>query len=137
MLQIVVYHGNREMRVGCGIAMARKVLCSGHHPVRACAPNIRGDQIAYLLSVATECPRPNDRVGGIRVHIRYREQVPMHAESTAFLSRNATELLGVFQIARGPKCHRMRKDSSSKEMGWKDTSLKISSDQQWEGRFLL
>src|SRR5215467_3312369 len=48
----------------------------------------------------------------------------MHAESTAFLCCDSAELFGILQIPRGAKCHRVRKDRSSKEMGWKDASFK-------------
>src|SRR5215831_224252 len=61
----------------------------------------------------------------------------MHAECTAFLCRNLAEFLGVLEISRGAKRHCVRKNSSSKEMRWKDTALKIPSNQQWEFRFLL
>src|SRR5215831_9208005 len=61
----------------------------------------------------------------------------MHAESTAFLCCDSAEFFGILQIPRGAKCHRVRKDRSSKEMGWKDASFKIPSDQQGKIRLLL
>ena len=129
-LQIVIYQGYCQVRVGCSIPMTGKVLCGGQHSVGARAPDISRHQIAHLLRVASECACPDDRVSRVGIHVGNGKQVPVHTKRPAFLCRDSTESLRVSEVSRGPKSHRMRKYGRAKEPRRKHTALEIPSDQE-------
>src|SRR3954468_13398429 len=125
------------MRVNCGVAVARKVLCRGQHPAGPRAANIGRHQIAYLLRVSAECACPDDRVGRVRIHVGDGKEVPVHAKSAAFLRSNATELLRVSRLPGRAKSHGVRKDGGSKEIRRKNASLEITGNQEGQFRLFL
>ena len=130
MLQIVRDDRYSHMRVGSGVSVTWKVFGRGQHAVRPRTADIGCHQIAHLLRICAECACPDDGVGRVRIYVGNRKQVPVHAQSAAFLRGDATELLGVSQVPGSAKSHRVRKYGRSKKMRRQHSPLKIPSDQK-------
>ena len=137
VLQIVIHQGYCQVRVGGGISVTGEVLCRRQHSVRPRAADVGRHQIAHLLRIRAESASPDDRVGRVGIYVGDGKQVPVHAQSPAFLCGDATELLGVSQVPGSAKSHRVRKHGRSEKMRRQDTPLKIPSDQQRQLRLLL
>ena len=124
------------MRVGRSVAVSRKVLHRGQHSGFVRSLNVGRDQIADLFGIFSEGTRVDDGIGGIRVHVRVREKIPVHADGSGFLTSDEAESLGVFDIAIGAKGHRVRKVGGPQQAHG-EAALKISREQQRQLRFPL
>ena len=60
-----VHAGYTQVRVGCGITMAGKVLDRGQHADLMRAFDVRGDHIADLLGIFSKRTRIDDGIGRI------------------------------------------------------------------------
>ena len=135
--QILVDSWDGKVRVGPCIAVTREVLGRGQHTVRSRAAYVGRDQRPYLLRVGSKCAGADDGISRVGIYVGNGEKVPVHADRSAFLGRNATELLGVGHLASRPKGHGVRKHRSAKKTRRKDALLKVSGDQKWHLRLLL
>src|ERR1700686_4874929 len=135
--QILVDSWYGKVRVGPGIAVTGEVLGGSQHSVRSRAAYVGGDQRPYLLRVGSECAGADNGIRRVRIHVGDGEKVPVHADRSAFLGRNATELLGVGHFAGRPKGHGVRKYGCAKKTRRKDALLKVSGDQKGHLRFFL
>ena len=136
MRDIAVHAGDAEVGIGIGIAVSRKVLGSSEHASCMCAADVSSKQIAHLLGIFSKGTRVDDGICGIGVDVRYRKEIPVHADGTRFLRCDPTKIFGIFRFAGGSKGHGVREDSGSIQTHG-NTPLKISGEYQWQlGLFL-
>ena len=85
--------GHAEMRIGCGIAVAGKMLGGGHHSVGARAANVGGHKVAHLFRIFAKRAGVDNRIRRVGVDVGIREKIPMHADGAGFLGGDAAESL--------------------------------------------
>src|SRR5712691_11923930 len=136
MRDIAVHTGDTEVRIGIGIAVSRKMLGGSEHASCMCAADVSSKQFADLLGIFSKGTRVDDGICGSGVDIRYRKEIPVHADGTCFLRCEPAEIFGIFRFAGGSKGHRMREDSGSIQTHG-NTPLKISGEYQWQLGLLL
>ena len=102
-LLILVDSCDAKVRVRAGIAVTREVLGGGQHSVRSRPADVGGHQCSDLLRVGAERSRADDRIRRIGIHVGDGKQVPVHADRTAFLRRNAAEFFRIRRLCRQPQ----------------------------------
>ena len=106
------------------------------HPALVRSLDVGRHQIADLLGIFSERSRVDDGIGGIRVHVGIRKEIPVHADGSRFLRRNASEVLRVFELAVGAEGHGVRKVRAPHQPR-RNPALKIRRKQQRQLRVLL
>ena len=100
------------MRIGCGIAVSRKVFGCHQHSPFVSALNVRRHEIAHLLRIFSEGTRVDDGIRRIGVHVSIGKEIPVHSDGPRFQRGDASKGFGIFGFAGSSKGHRVGKNGS-------------------------
>ena len=100
------------------------------------AADVCGHEVGNLLRILAKRTRVDDGIVGIRVHVSYGEEIPMHADGTRLLGGDAAEIFRVLQAAGCCNSHCVREGGRAIQ-AIADAEFKVRGNEQRELRFAL
>ncbi len=121
--------GEGKMGISIGIAVPWEMLGGGHAvPIMDSVDEGR-DQFADFARVFSEGAGIDNGIAGIGVHVGIGIEIPVHADGARLGGGDASELIGVPEVAGGAKRHGMRKAGAAVE-SHRQAALKVGGKQQ-------
>src|SRR6202030_431153 len=116
-------------RIGCGIAVAGKMLGSDQHSGGVRAANVGGNEIGDLLRIFAKGTRIDDGVIGSGIDVGYREKIPMHTDGASLLASDSSEIFCELRVPAGANGHRVGESGGSVQ-AVAHAQLEIGSNKQ-------
>ena len=85
--------------------MAGVVLGAGHQAMLLCSPDKDRSNTRHHARVIAVGAEVNNRIVGIVVHVHYRGESNMNAQSPRFQGSNTPLLIGIFLVKGSGHCH--------------------------------